>query len=138
MQHRQTVMNGQINSLHFIMISFAVSHCHLNLFLLLAVLSYIHLFSSFPSYIYLCDLGKLGKPTFPSFRILPRFLASASPSFPLSFPSSNLSTPPPPPPSTLMRSRMTMNTPIIMRKQQAFPPPSLHPLLPKQGPPINR
>lgn len=27
MQHRQTVMNGQIHSLHFIMISFAVSHC---------------------------------------------------------------------------------------------------------------
>lgn len=39
--------------------------------------------------------------------------------------------------STLMRSRMTMNTPIIMRKQQAFPPP-LHSPLPNLGPPINR
>lgn len=39
--------------------------------------------------------------------------------------------------STLMRSRMTMNTLIIMRKQQAVPPP-LHPPLPNLGPPVNR
>lgn len=39
--------------------------------------------------------------------------------------------------STLMRSRMTMNTPIIMRKQQAFLPPMCPPL-PDLGPQINR
>lgn len=40
--------------------------------------------------------------------------------------------------STLMRSRMTMNTPIIMRKQQALPPPPPRPPLPNLGPPTNR
>lgn len=61
------------------------------------------------------------------------FLPPCTP-FPLSSPSCSLSILPP---STLMRRRMTMNTPIIMRKQQAFPPP-LHPFLPKHGAPISR
>lgn len=54
--------------------------------------------------------------------------------FPLSLPPFSLSILPP---STLMRRRTTMNTPIIMGKQQAFPPP-FHPFLPEHGAPISR
>ncbi len=136
-------MNGKI-ALHFVIISFAVCH-HVLFFPLLLLRPHIHPFSSLPLFIPLCPLQPylileihssplhafLSLHSF-VFMYLPPFCQLISPSilsiFQIFHPPISL--------STLMRSRMTMNTPIIMRKQQAFPP--LRSPLPNLGPPINR
>lgn len=139
-QHRLLLMNGKINAMHFVIISFAVSRCLSPCFIFSPSLCFTP-FPSLPLFTPPCPLQPLF--TSPWKSTLPIFMHSScfhEPSSPLPTHPSHLSifsNPPPPPLSTLMRSRMTMNTPIIMRKQQTFPLPLRTPL-PNLGPPINR
>lgn len=130
LSHRQTVMSGYITSVHFTVTSFIMisSHCLSPLHVSPCCCFFLHSpVFYFSTRVVLEKRGKL-------LSLLCAFFLPPCTPFPLSLPSCSLSILPP---STLMRRRMTMNTPIIMRKQQAFPPP-LHPFLPKHGAPISR
>lgn len=139
-QHRLLLMNGKINAMHFVIISFAVSRC-LSPCLIFpphyaSPHSHLYLYLSLRVLCNLCSppLGNLLSPS----SCIPRAFMNLPPRCQPILPIfQSFQTPPPPPLSTLMRSRMTMNTPIIMRKQQTFPLPLRTPL-PNLGPPINR